>query len=163
LSALLKRKIVVVPLVVAAVALLITGVVYAVSSIVIPGKVNVVTATSDIKLYSDPNLTDELTTLVWGDLPAGSGTRFRTIYIKNLGNSDVNVVATAQNLPTGVTLADEANTVVPRGGSGSLTITLTARKTAVLGPASSAFTITITSTVVDNTPTTATTTTTPTP
>lgn len=144
-----KRKLIFIPLVVGAIALIITGTVFAVTSFVIPGQVKVVPATCDIKLYSDSGLTTELTSLAWGDLPAGSGTRLRTIYIKNLGNSDADVVAKVQNLPAGVTQTEEAETVVPRGGSGSLTITLMASKTAVLGAASP--TINITSIPVDNT------------
>ena len=161
MKTLLKRKFVAITIAIAVLSLVITGTVWAISSFAIPSQVKVVAATSDIKLYTDPALTDEVKSLVWADLPAGSGTRFRTIYIKNFGNSDVNVVATVQGLPSGVTLVGEAKTVVQRGGSGSLTITLMASKTAVLDASFSAFTLTVTSTVVDNTvPTTPTTTTT---
>jgi hypothetical protein len=149
LKTLLKRKLVAIPLAIAVLSLIITGTVFAVTSFIIPGQVNVVPATSDIKLYSDPSFTNELKSLAWGDLPAGSGTRFRTIYIQNLANCDVDVVATAQNLPSGVTLAEEPKTMLTRGGNGSLTIRLTASQTATMG-LSTGVTLTITSTPVPN-------------
>ena len=88
---LLKRKFVVIPLIVTIVALAIAGVVLATNQIIISGQANVVSATYDIEVYSDPACTVQLPQpLTWSVLPTGEK-RSKTVYLKNTGNSDASV------------------------------------------------------------------------
>ena len=131
-------------LVVIILALAIAGSVLAANLINIPGKINVVAATYDIEVYSDPACTVPLTSLVWAsDLPQG-GERVRTVYIKNVGNMDALVTATLGSAPAGVTIQNNTVTVT-RGTSSQFDVDLVASATANLG-AGQTFTITFTST-----------------
>lgn len=138
---LLKRKFVVIPLIVTIVALAIAGVVLATNQIIISGQANVVSATYDIEVYSDPACTVQLPQpLTWSVLPTGEK-RSKTVYLKNTGNSDASVTPTLSSA-AGVTLAPVTVTV-PRGGSSSLSLQLIASPSAPIG--SAPLTITLTS------------------
>ena len=138
----LKRKLVVIPLVVTIMALAIVGIVLAANQVIIPGQANVVSATYDIEVYADPACTIQLTPpLTWSILPTGEK-RSKTVYVKNIGNSDALVTPTLQSSVSGVTLTP-AQVTVPRGGSVALSLQLNATANASLG--SSTLTITLTS------------------
>jgi hypothetical protein len=87
-----------------------SGIVYAATSIDVPGNVNVVQATNDIELYSDPACKYPLTSLTWPDLPNG-GERTKNVYVKNVGNTDAEVTATLVGAPTGVFLNPDTSTI----------------------------------------------------
>ena len=125
---LLKKRFIVVPLTVIIMVLTIGGIVLAANQVIILGQVNVVSATYDIEVYADPGCTIQLTPpLTWSVLPTGEK-RSKTVYVKNIGNSDALVTPTLQSSVTGVTLTPISVTV-PRGGSASLSLQLhTSRK-----------------------------------
>ena len=101
---LLKRKFVVIPLIVTIVALAIAGVVLATNQIIISGQANVVSATYDIEVYSDPACNVQLPQpLTWSVLPTGEK-RSKTVYLKNTGNSDASVTPTLSSA-AGVTFS----------------------------------------------------------
>ena len=133
--------------------LTIGGIVLAANQVIILGQVNVVSATYDIEVYADPGCTIQLTPpLTWSVLPTGEK-RSKTVYVKNIGNSDALVTPTLQSSVTGVTLTPISVTV-PRGGSASLSLQLNAAASAPLGSAT--LTITLNSIQASQTTTTTT-------
>jgi len=142
----LKRKSFVIPLIVVT-AIVVFGVaVYAATAIIVPGQVNIVAATNDIKIYSDSAYTFELTKIIWGDLPIG-GERGRNVYIRNIGNTDAKVVATLQGAPAGVALKVNTDSInITAGSQSAFTLYLEAAITAEIE--SSSFTVTFTSTPI---------------
>ena len=155
---LLKRKFFFIPLIIIIVVLVIGGVVFAANQIIISGQANVVSATYDIEVYSDPDCTIKITPpLTWNILPAGEK-RSKTVYIKNIGNSDAQVTPTLQSSVSGLTLTPVSVTV-PRGGTAALSLQLVASVSAPIGSAS----LTISLTSVQLSQVTTSTTTTPVP
>lgn len=146
MNILLKRKIFVIPLIVVMAVAVFGGVIYAATAITVPGQVNIVVATNDIEVYSNSRYTVELTEIIWNDLPVG-GEKYRIVYIRNIGNTDAQVVATLQGAPAGVTLREGADTIViSRRSQAAFTLYLEAATTANIG--SSSFTVTFTSTPI---------------
>ena len=153
---LLKKRLVFIPLIIIIAVLAIGGIVLAANQVIIQGQANIVSATYDIEVYADPACTIPLTPpLTWSILPTGEK-RSKTVYVKNIGNSDALVTAALQTSVSGVTLAP-VQVTVPRGGSTGLSLQLNAAPTAPLG--SAALTIVLTS--VQASQATSTTTTTP--
>jgi len=141
---LLKKKIFFIPLIVVIALVVFAAGVYAATAIMLPGQVNIVAATNDIKVYLDSGCNFEITKIVWADLPVG-GERTKTVYIKNFGNTEATVTAALQGAPAGVNLKVDSNTLqVPAGEQGSFPLILDATQTAVTAAAS--FTVTFTST-----------------
>ena len=137
---LLKKRFIVVPLTVIIMVLTIGGIVLAANQVIILGQVNLVSATYDIEVYADPGCTIQLTPpLTWSVLPTGEK-RSKTVYVKNIGNSDALVTPTLQSSVTGVTLTPISVTV-PRGGSASLSLQLNAAASAPLGSATLTITL----------------------
>ena len=71
------------------------------------------TPNPSIEVYSDPEYTTILTQIGWGTLTAGD-TATRTIYIKNIGNTQLQVNITTANwnptqAPTYITLTSNVN------------------------------------------------------
>ena len=153
---LLKKRLVFIPLIIIIAVLAIGGIVLAANQVIISGQANIVSATYDIEVYADPACTIQLTPpLTWSILPTGEK-RSKTVYVKNIGNSDALVTPTLQSSVSGVTLTP-VQVTVPRGGSVALSLQLNATANASLG--SSTLTITLTSVQYSQ----ATTTTTPVP
>ena len=151
---LLKRKFLLISLIVAVLALIITGSVLADTVFNVPAQVNVVAPTYDIGVYSDSACTIPLKNLIWAsDLPQG-GQRDMILYVKNEGNMDASILATLQNPPSGVTLENN-RILVSRGSNQSFDLILQASPTANLGT-SQKFTITFTSSALPTTTTTTT-------
>jgi len=121
-----------------------SGIVYAATmSVSVPGSVNVVAASNDIKLFSDPDCKYALKSLAWDDLPVG-GERTKHVYILNVGNTDAEVTATLSGAPAGISLNAGSSTItVTAGQSSQFTLYLEAEQTAPQAAAS--FTVTFTS------------------
>ena len=129
---LLKKKYFLVPLITIAALGVCAGAVYAATALTFPGQVNVVAATNDIKVYSDPDCKFELTALQWTDLPVG-GESIKTVYVKDIGNTDASVTATLQGAPDGVALKSGTNTVqIKAGTSDQFDLILEANQSAAL-------------------------------
>lgn len=125
---LFKRKMVFIPLIAAALGLIIASTVFATTMIIVPGKVNVIVASYDIQLYSNASYTQELTSVTWTDLVQGADRSSKTIYIKNTGNTDITVTANLISPPEGLLLKN--NTIdVPKNGGGQMNLTLGASST----------------------------------
>ena len=142
----LKKKIFIMPLIIVIAVLSLGGAVYAAYAITVPGQVNIVAATNDIKVYSTPNYTFELAKIIWDDLPIG-GERCRDVYIKNLGNTDAKVVVTLQGAPAGVGLKAGTSALYIEAGSQSA-FSLCLEATTTTQTESSSFTLTFTSTPI---------------
>jgi hypothetical protein len=156
LKFLLKKRLIFIPLIIIIAVLAIGGIVLAANQLIIPGQANIVSATYDIEVYADPACTIPLTPpLTWSILPTGEK-RSKTVYVKNVGNSDALITPTLQTSVSGVTLAPVSVTV-PRGGSIGLSLQLISTPSASLGSAS----LTITLSSVQASQATTTTTTTP--
>jgi hypothetical protein len=140
---LLKRKIFFVPLIIVIALVVFAGGVYAATVVTEPGQVNVVAATNDIKVYLDSGCNFEITKIIWADLPVGGETT-KTVYIKNIGNTDATVTAVLQDAPAGVNLKSDTNSIiVPAGQPATFNLVLDATQAAPIAPAS--FTVTFTS------------------
>ena len=141
---LMKRKIFFIPLIVVIALVVFAGGVYAATAIMLPGQVNIVAATNDIKVYLDSGCNFEITKIIWNDLPVG-GERTKTVYIKNIGNTDANVVASLQGAPAGVNLKVNTDSMtVLAGQPATFNLVLDATQAAPIAAAS--FTVTFTST-----------------
>jgi hypothetical protein len=139
---LLKKKIFFVPLIVVIALVVFAGGVYAATAIMLPGQVNIVAATNDIKVYLDSGCNFEITKIIWNDLPVG-GERTKTVYIKNIGNTDADVVATLQGAPAGMAFKVGTDSMlVPAGSQTSFPLILEATQAAPIAAAS--FTVTLT-------------------
>jgi hypothetical protein len=125
---------------------LFAGVVYALTELIVPGQVNIVAATNDIKICSDNTYSFELQKIIWSDLPVG-GERCKTVFIKNLGNTDAHVVAILQGAPSQISLKVGADSIdIERGDKAPFPLYLEASPTANIESAS--FTVTFTSTPI---------------
>lgn len=145
----LKHKAVIIPVVFTALAVIITGTVYAATTLSVPGKVTVVTATCDIKVFSDAEGRYELTGIEWNDLPQG-GKRYQKVYLQNIGNSDADVTIQLVNPPSGVTLeleSGEEPILLERGKTAPVELTLKADKAALLGGSLATFSVSFSSVV----------------
>ncbi|MDD5190368.1 MAG: hypothetical protein PHE50_04930 [Dehalococcoidales bacterium] len=141
---LLKKKTLGISLAVVMTVAVFGGAVYAVTSTTFPGQVNIVAATNDIKIFSDSSYMFELTKITWNDLPVG-GERTRTVYIRNIGNTNAVVTASLVNAPAGVALAEGTTSMIINAGSqGDFNLTLEANTTVNTGSAS--FTVSFNST-----------------
>ena len=138
------------------------GIVYAATIVQLSSQVNIVAATNDIKVFSDPACKYEITSLTWADLPQG-GESTKRIYILNTGNTDAEVTATLVGAPTGLFLKEGSDVItVTAGKSAGFDLMLEANTTATVG--SPTFTVNLTcAPAFVNPPVTTTTTTTTTP
>ena len=154
LKTLLKKRVLLISVIAAILALVIGGIVLADTVITVPGQINVVAPTYDIEVFSDAACTIPLTSVIWAsDIPQG-GERTETVYVKNVGNMDDSVLATLVNAPSGVSLVNDT-ILVPRGESEAFDLELQATATAQIG-ATQKFTITFTSSALPTTTTTTT-------
>lgn len=136
---LLKIKIFSVPLVLVVAVAVFGGAVYAATTLTLPGQVNIVAATCDIKIYSDPECNFEITKIIWDDLPVG-GERTKTVYVKNTGNTDAKVTAVLQSPPAGVAFKLGTNSILVNSGA-QVGFTLFLEATQAAQIASAAFTV----------------------
>ena len=140
---LLKKKIFFVPLMVVIIVAVFGGAVYAATTLALPAQANIVAATNDIKIFSDSGYYFEITKKTWNDLPVG-GERTKTVYVKNTGNTDANVIAVLQDAPAGVSLKAGTDSIkLTSGAQSGFTLYLEATQTAPIALAS--FTVTFTS------------------
>jgi hypothetical protein len=128
---LFKKRILLIPIVSIAAALIVTGVVIGATAFSIPGKVDVTQATFDIEIYSDPAYSEPIKEINWNTVTQGRDL-FKTVYVKNVSNSDVEVTATIQPPIDGITFATGSDKIsVPIGKSVSWQITLKVARTVI--------------------------------